>query len=201
MAERLTEGRPRRFLPSDPRVEEPYRLTPQLALRVAVLGFIALAVFAVLFLRLWALQVLSGDKYRAQANDNRVAPPDRRAARLDRRPVGQRHRANVLGTSLEIWPSDLPKGARERSKELATLADRRRQAGRDPGEAHRRPERSAHAGRHPPRHPPTTRSRISRSTSSSSRASSSPTRTCAATRTSRSPPSCSDTSGRSPPRS
>ena len=32
---------PRRFLPSDPRVEEPYRLTPQLALRVAVLGGVA----------------------------------------------------------------------------------------------------------------------------------------------------------------
>ena len=56
-----------RFLPGDPRVEEPYRLTPQLALRVAVLGFLALTIFAVLFLRLWALQVLSGDKYLAEA--------------------------------------------------------------------------------------------------------------------------------------
>jgi len=123
LAERLTEGRPRRFLPSDPRVEEPYRLTPQVALRVAVLGFIALAVFAVLFLRLWALQVLSGDKYRAQANNNRV-----RAVQIDapRGSIVDRSGSvivrNVLGTSLEIWPSDLPKGARERSKELATLA-------------------------------------------------------------------------------
>ncbi len=64
--------RSRRFLPGDPRVSEPYRLTPQLALRVAVLGFLALALFAVLFLRLWALQVLSGARYLAQANDNRV---------------------------------------------------------------------------------------------------------------------------------
>ena len=63
---------PGRFLPGDPRVEEPYRLTPQLAFRVAILAFLALAVFAVLFLRLWALQVLSGDKYLAVANDNRV---------------------------------------------------------------------------------------------------------------------------------
>src|SRR3954468_22706178 len=69
----LPEGRrSRRFLPADPRVEEPYRLTPQMALRVAVLGFVALAAFAVLFLRLWALQVLSGNKYRAEANTNRV---------------------------------------------------------------------------------------------------------------------------------
>jgi len=37
-----------RFLPGDPRVEEPYRLTPQLALRVAVLGFLALTIFAVM---------------------------------------------------------------------------------------------------------------------------------------------------------
>ena len=33
-----SEPRSRRFLPGDPRVEEPYRLTPQLALRVAILG-------------------------------------------------------------------------------------------------------------------------------------------------------------------
>src|SRR4249919_2861851 len=58
----------KRFLPPDPRVEEPYLLTPQMALRVAILGFVALALFAVLFLRLWALQVLAGDKYRAVAN-------------------------------------------------------------------------------------------------------------------------------------
>ena len=45
-------ARPGRFLPGDPRVEEPYRLTPQLAFRVAILAFLALAVFAVLFLRL-----------------------------------------------------------------------------------------------------------------------------------------------------
>jgi hypothetical protein len=53
LADRVTPSR--RFLPGDPRVSEPYRLTPQLALRVAVLGFFALALFAVLFLRLWAL--------------------------------------------------------------------------------------------------------------------------------------------------
>ncbi len=47
-------------------------ITPQLALRVAVLGGVALALFAIVFFRLWYLQVLSGDKYLAQANDNRV---------------------------------------------------------------------------------------------------------------------------------
>ncbi len=41
-------------------------------LRVAVLGAIALTLFAVIFFRLWFLQVLSGDQYLAAANDNRV---------------------------------------------------------------------------------------------------------------------------------
>jgi penicillin-binding protein 2 len=102
----------RRFLPGDPRVEEPYLLTPQLALRVAALGFLALAVFAVLFLRLWALQVLSGDTYLQQASDNRV-----RTVRIDapRGSIVDRNGRvlvrNVSGTSLEVWPADLPKNA------------------------------------------------------------------------------------------
>ena len=99
-----------RFLPGDPRVAEPYRLTPQLALRVAVLGFVALALFAVLFLRLWALQVLSGTRYLAQANDNRVRTLKLEAPRgpiLDAN--GNVLVRNVPGTRLELWPSDLPK--------------------------------------------------------------------------------------------
>jgi penicillin-binding protein 2 len=112
-----------RFLPSDPRVEEPYRLTPQLALRVAILGFVALAVFAVLFLRLWALQVLAGNKYRAEANNNRVrtllidAP---RGPILDRN--GRTLVTNVPGTRVELWPADLPKSRAAQRVELQQLA-------------------------------------------------------------------------------
>ena len=47
-------------------------ITPQLALRVAVLGVIAFALFGIVFFRLWYLQVLSGDQYLRQARDNRV---------------------------------------------------------------------------------------------------------------------------------
>jgi penicillin-binding protein 2 len=47
-------------------------LTPQLALRVAILGTCALAMFAIIFFRLWFLQVLSGPQYLAQAGTNRV---------------------------------------------------------------------------------------------------------------------------------
>src|SRR4051794_2128496 len=47
-------------------------ITPQLAVRVAVLGGFAFVLFAVIFFRLWFLQVLSGDDYVTQARENRV---------------------------------------------------------------------------------------------------------------------------------
>ncbi len=47
-------------------------LTPQLAFRVAVIGGVALMAFAIIFFRLWYLQVLSGDRYLAEASENRV---------------------------------------------------------------------------------------------------------------------------------
>ncbi|MDQ6914367.1 MAG: penicillin-binding protein 2 [Actinomycetota bacterium] len=47
-------------------------ITPQLALRVAILGGCALCMFAVIFFRLWFLQVLSGDRYLAQAQNNQI---------------------------------------------------------------------------------------------------------------------------------
>ena len=39
-------------------------MTPQLALRVAIIGCFALVMFAVIFFRLWFLQVLSGQPVR-----------------------------------------------------------------------------------------------------------------------------------------
>src|SRR6058998_3102561 len=112
-----------RFLPGDPRVAEPYRLTPQLALRVAVLGFLALAVFAVLFLRLWALQVLSGQRYLAAANDNRVRTSSIEAPRgtiRDRN--GRLLVRNVAGTRVVLWPADLPKTWPAERAELRALS-------------------------------------------------------------------------------
>jgi penicillin-binding protein 2 len=116
-------ARPGRFLPGDPRVEEPYRLTPQLAFRVAIMAFLALAIFAVLFLRLWALQVLSGDKYLAVANDNRVRTLHLEAQRgpiLDRN--GRVLVENVPGTRVELWPADLPKSWPAQRSELRALS-------------------------------------------------------------------------------
>jgi penicillin-binding protein 2 len=105
----------RRFLPPDPKVHEPYRLTPQLALRVGILGALALGVFGLLFFRLWSLQVLSGDTYLAAAQNNqirtiRVEAP--RGAILDRN--GDPIVSNVPGTAVQIWVSDLPKQGRYR---------------------------------------------------------------------------------------
>src|SRR5579875_487125 len=47
-------------------------LTPKLAVRVAVIGTFALAMFAIIFFRLWFLLVLSGSSYLAQAQANQV---------------------------------------------------------------------------------------------------------------------------------
>jgi penicillin-binding protein 2 len=120
----LAERGSGRFLPGDPRVSEPYRLTPQLAFRVAVLAFLTLGVFAVLFLRLWALQVLSGDTYLAQAKDNRVRTLQIEAPRgeiLDSH--GRVLVTNVAGTRVELWPADLPKTWSAEKAELHALSN------------------------------------------------------------------------------
>ena len=57
------------YLDNDPRRPS---LTPQLAVRVAIIGGIALVAFAIVFFRLWYLQVLSGDKYEVEAQGNVV---------------------------------------------------------------------------------------------------------------------------------
>jgi penicillin-binding protein 2 len=112
-----------RFLPRDPRVEEPYRLTPALALRIGVLGAITLAVFGILFFRLWALQVLSGTQYLRAAENNqlrtiRVEAP--RGAILDEK--GRKLVTNKEATAVQVWPADLPDGARPRERLLRRLA-------------------------------------------------------------------------------
>jgi penicillin-binding protein 2 len=112
-----------RFLPPDPRVREPYRLTPQLALRVGVLGAIALFAFAILFFRLWSLQVLSGEEYLNAAQNNqlrliRVEAP--RGPILDRN--GRVLVSNVAGTAVQLWVGDMPKGRPARDAMIRRLA-------------------------------------------------------------------------------
>lgn len=84
-------------------------VTPQLALRVTVLGAIALVVFAVVFFRLWYVQVLSGDRYLAEANDNRVREIKVQAPRgqiLDRN--GRVLVENRTGLAVQLQPDRAP---------------------------------------------------------------------------------------------
>jgi penicillin-binding protein 2 len=84
-------------------------LTPQLALRVAITASVVLALFAIVFFRLWFLQVLSGDQYLAQARGNPARSIDVPAPRgeiVDRS-------GNVLVDSkpaiaVKVSPADLP---------------------------------------------------------------------------------------------
>jgi penicillin-binding protein 2 len=104
-----------RFMPRDPRVEEPYRMTPSMALRLGILGALVLFVFAVLFFRLWALQVLSGDRYLAAAQDNQLRTVRIEAARgpiLDHK--GRLLVSNRVGTAAQIWTAYLPRRGRPR---------------------------------------------------------------------------------------
>jgi penicillin-binding protein 2 len=48
------------------------RAGSRLSLRIAVLGGFALALFAILFFRVWDLQVISGSKYLVEAKNNRT---------------------------------------------------------------------------------------------------------------------------------
>ncbi len=98
-------------------------LTPQLALRVAVLGSFVLAMFAIIFFRLWFLQVLSGNQYLAQARTNRVRDISIQAPRGEILDSG----GNVLvqsvpSTTVQLSPPDLPASPRARRRLYRRLA-------------------------------------------------------------------------------
>jgi penicillin-binding protein 2 len=125
LASTTAQERPRskRFLPPSKSVVEPYRPNPRLLRRVSILGVAMLVIFAVLLLRLWALQVLSGTKYVDQAAANsfrtvRVQAP--RGQILDR--TGVPLVTNAPATAILLWPADLPKVYTTRYAELSALA-------------------------------------------------------------------------------
>ncbi len=93
-------------------------LTPQLALRVALIGAFAFALFAIVFLRLWYLQVLTGDDLRREALDNRVrkvalAAP--RGAIVDRN--GREIVTNRVATVVQLDPRRIPAEHRDAALE------------------------------------------------------------------------------------
>src|SRR5438270_13466079 len=92
-------------------------ITPQLALRVAIIGGVALVMFGVVFFRLWYLQVLSGDKYRAEANNNRirdVVVPAPRGDIVDRN--GDVLVDNRVSIAVQVDPRKLPPAGARRER-------------------------------------------------------------------------------------
>jgi penicillin-binding protein 2 len=98
-------------------------LTPQLAFRVAILGGVALIAFAVIFFRLWYLQVLSGDKYVAEAQNNQLRKIKVQAPRgeiVDRE--GRVLVRNRVGLAVKITPDKFPEDESERAELYRRLA-------------------------------------------------------------------------------
>ena len=96
----------------------------RLSLRVAVLSGVAAVLFAILFFRLWNLQVLSGDEYLAEAKNNRtreykvIAP---RGEILDRN--GEILVDNRTSLALQLNTAKLPEGPAEERAQLERLGD------------------------------------------------------------------------------
>ena len=108
------------YLRSDDRRSQ---MNSSFALRIAVVGGLGVTLFAVLFFRLWYLQVLSGDKYLAEANNNRTREIRVSAPRgdiLDR--SGSVIVSNRTSLALQVNTQKLPASEPERQAELGRLA-------------------------------------------------------------------------------
>lgn len=93
------------------------------ALRVAVLGGVGLALFGILFFRLWSLQVVTGDRYLAEANENRTREIRVRAPRgrvLDR--DGNILVDNRTSMALQLDPIEIPTDTAPRRKIFNSIA-------------------------------------------------------------------------------
>jgi penicillin-binding protein 2 len=94
----------------------------RLSLRIAVLGGVAVALFGILFFRLWNLQVLSGDKYLAEAKNNRTREFKVIAPRGDI--LGREGKVLVDSRSalaLQVNTAKLPEDPAEERAELARI--------------------------------------------------------------------------------
>jgi len=94
------------------------------ALRVAIIGGAGLVLFGVLFFRLWSLQVVTGDEYLAEANENRTREIRVRAPRgriLDR--DGNVLVDNRTSMALQLDPIEIPDEVPARRKIFTSIAD------------------------------------------------------------------------------
>ncbi len=95
----------------------------RLSVRVAVFAGLAVVLLAVGVLRLWQLEILNGDDYLQQANDNRIAeirvqPP--RGKVVDRN--GKVLVSNRTRNELRVTPVELPSPGPELRSELSGLS-------------------------------------------------------------------------------
>jgi penicillin-binding protein 2 len=110
----------------DPVRERHAPVSPAMALRVAALGVGALVMFAIVFFRLWYLEVLSGDKYRQQANNNKIRLVREQAPRgaivdRDNRTLVENRQATVI----QLRPTSLPDSERAAANTWGQDAGRR----------------------------------------------------------------------------
>jgi penicillin-binding protein 2 len=95
-----------------------------MALRIAVVGGFAVALFAILFFRLWTLQVIDGASNLAEAKNNRtrstkiIAPRGKIIARN-----GDVLVDNRTSLALQVDPSKLPENPAEEAAELEEIAE------------------------------------------------------------------------------
>jgi penicillin-binding protein 2 len=98
-------------------------ITPRLARRIFILGGIALALLAVVVFRLWYLQVLSGDRYLAEARQNQVREIKVQAPRgeiVDRK--GRVLVDNRSAWAVKVNPVRLPRAQEQRTRLYRRLA-------------------------------------------------------------------------------
>jgi penicillin-binding protein 2 len=96
----------------------------QFSLRVAILGGAALVIFSIIFFRLWYLEVLSGDEYLAEAQNNQIRQFTVQAPRgeiIDR--DGKVLVDNRTALALQVQTTELPESKRRRDRVLNRLAD------------------------------------------------------------------------------
>jgi penicillin-binding protein 2 len=110
----------------DPSNDRRPPITPQMAIRVAGVGVVAFVLFGIVFFRLWYLQVLDGDKYLAQARDNRVRTERIQAPRgeivdVNNFPLVDNRKATVVS----LDPASIPAPMRSAIAEYGQKAGQR----------------------------------------------------------------------------
>ncbi len=96
----------------------------RVSFRVALIAVLGMALFAVLLMRLWTLQVVTGDEYRAEANENRtfeVRVNGPRGQILDR--DGEVLVDNRSSIALQLDPARIPTSKQERKRLFGSLAE------------------------------------------------------------------------------